>query len=261
MPERIISLAPSNTEILFALGLGDKIVGVTTYCDYPPQAVEKPKIGGFSTPDIEKILALEPDLVVAANFHKDTVIPELERRGLNVVLVDPGNIDEAIDSILLVGEKTGTSKEAQRLTSEIRARIKAVTDKVASLSENQKPRTLYITWHDPLWTLGDGTITNELIELAGGVNIFANVSGNSQTDLETVLARNPQVILASTGHGTAEDSPFAWASTEERLSQTDARTNGRVYEVDANLVTRPGPRIAEGLEAIAKLIHPDIFGD
>lgn len=261
VPQRIVSLAPSNTEILFALGLEDRIVGVTTYCDYPPEASEKAKIGGFSTPDIEKILSLNPDLVVAANIHREAVVPELKRRGLRVILVSPRTVEEVLGAIAQIGEATGQKDEAIQLASEIRGRIQKVTDRLAFLPPERRPTVLYITWHDPLWTLGSNTLTGELIALAGGVNLFADASGDFQTDLEAVLARNPQVILASTGHGSAGDSPFSWALAESKLEGTDARRDGRVYEVDANVMTRPGPRIAEGVETLARLLHPEEFGE
>lgn len=260
-PQRIISLAPSNTEILFALGLEDRIVGVTTYCDYPPQASEKAKIGGYSTPDIEKILSLDPDLVVAANIHKDAVVPELERRGLRVIVISPRTVEEALTAMAEIGEVTGQRDEAWRLTSEIRSRIKSVADRLAALAPEQRPKVFYITWHDPLWTLGSDTLTGEIVALAGGVNVFADARGDFQTDLEAVLARNPHVILASTGHGSAGDSPYSWAISENKLEGTEARRNGRVYEVDANVMTRPGPRIAEAVETLARLIHPEEFGE
>jgi len=260
-PQRIISLAPSNTEILFALGLGDRVVGVTEYCNYPPEAASREKVGGFSTVDMEKIIELDPDLILAANIHKDTDAPELERRGFRVLVLDPGTIDEVIENITLVGATTGVEEVSEALVADLRSRIAAVTEKVSSLPETERPGVFYITWHDPLWTLGRGTITHELIEMAGGRNIVADVDGHGQTDIETVIWRNPQVILASAGHGSAADSPVGWARTEKRLSETDARRDDRIYQVDADLVTRPGPRIVEGLELIATLIHPDLFAE
>lgn len=143
----------------------------------------------------------------------------------------------------------------------MRARLESVTNKVASLTEDQYPSVFYVTWHDPIWTLGKGSLTHELIETAGGVNVFADGDGNMETDLETVVWKNPQVILASTGHGAADDSPVTWANTESRLAEIDARQNGRIYEVDSDLVTRPGPRIIDGLELIARCIHPEIFDE
>ena len=260
-PERIVSLAPSNTEILFALGLEEKIVGVTENCDYPPEAEEITEIGGFKTVDMEKIIQLGPDLILAANMHRDTDALELKRRGFNVLIIAPETTDEVIENILILGNATGTEVEAESLANNLENRIRTITEKVSLLTDEEKPGVFYITWHDPLWTLGEGTITHELIGLAGGKNIVADIDGHGQTDIETVIWGNPQVILASTGHGSAEDSPVKWAQTEERLSHIDARLNDRVYQVNSDLVTRPGPRIVDGLETIAEFIHPELFSE
>ena len=258
---RIVSLAPSNTEILFALGLGGNLVGVTEYCDFPPEAQEITFIGGFNTIDMEKIIELHPDLILAANIHKDTDVPELKRRGFNVITLAPETLNDIIEGVTLIGEATGAEEKALVLTEELWDRVKAITDKTAVLAEEEKPHVLYITWHDPIWTLGKGTITHELIELAGGINVVADLDGHGKTDLETIIARNPQIILASTGHGSAEDSPVTWAQTEDRLEHVDARINDRIYQVDSDLVTRPGPRIVDGLEIFAEIIHPQLFGE
>jgi len=260
-PRRIISLAPSNTEILFALGLADNIVGVTDYCNFPPEAKKKERIGGFSTVDLEKVISLSPDLVLAADIHAQTVVPELERRGITVRTLAPKTLAEVLAGIALVAVFTDKAEEASQLVTEMEWRIKAVAEKVELLPEDEKPSVFYLTWHDPLWTLGTGTITHELIQKAGGINIFADLDGHKTTNLETIIARNPRVIIACTGHGSAKDSPVRWAETEDRLREIDARKNSRVYQVDADLVTRPSPRIVDGLELLAKFIHPEIFGE
>ncbi len=259
-PQKIVSLAPSNTEILFALGLGDKVVGVTDFDDYPPEATTKAKIGGFSTVNLEKVIALSPDLILAADIHKKTVTPELEKRGLRVITLAPKNLDDLLTSIALVGAITGAEKKSSELVTKMRERIASVTSKVSSLSGNQKPGVFYVTFHDPLWTVGSGTIISELIEKAGGRNIFADIEGNKTVNLESVIERNPRVILAGSGHGTGADAPVKWSQTEERLRDVDARKNNSVYAIDANLVNRAGPRIVDGLELMAKYIHPEIFG-
>ena len=257
--ERIISLAPSNTEILFALGLGDSIVGVTEYCNYPPGARQKTTIGGFSTVDIERVIELDPDLVLAIGMHEETVVPHLRDKGIKVLVIDPQTLDEMLMDIALVGVKTGRAEESNFLVTNMENKIKAITSKVSSVSE--KPSVFYVTWHEPIWTLGKDTITHELIETAGGSNIFSDSEGHLETNLETVITRNPEIILASAGHGSAEDSPVTWAQTDDRLRGIDARNNGRIYPVNADLVTRAGPRAVEGLELIAELIHPEIFGE
>ena len=260
VPERIISLASGNTEILFALGLGDKVVGVTDFCDYPPEAKEKPSIGGFSTPNMEEVVALEPDLILAASIHKGEVIPALEGKGLTVFALDPKTIDEILESITLIGEITGKEGEASQLVTEMSNRIKAVTDKTDGLSEAQRPRVFYITWHDPLKTAGGDTWHEELIVKAGGINIAHDLTGYATINLETVIDANPQVIITGAGMGTGVDLPLQFAKIEERLRNVDARINNQIYAVPTDLSGRPGPRIVEALELFAKCIHPEIFG-
>ena len=257
-PQRIVSMSPSNTEILFALGLGDRVVGVTDYCDFPPEAMDKAKIGGFSNPDLEKLVALSPDLIVADQIHEKEVVPELERRNLPVFVMDPRNMDQVLESIVLLGRATGTEAEAARLVEEMKTRIGAVAQKVAGLSPQERPRVLSITWHDPLWTAGKGTWEDQLISMAGGQNLFPDLEGYKTVDLEMVLNRDPQVIIAASGHGEALRAPYLWARDEPRLKGTEALKKGRVYEIDADIVSRPGPRLVEGLEEMLRLLHPEL---
>lgn len=258
-PQKIVSLAPSNTEILFALGLANKVVAVTDYCDYPPEAKEKPSIGGFSTPNIEKLVALSPDLVLATSIHEKRIIPQLETKGITVFALAPKTIDEVLEAIKLVGKVTGEEEEASRLVAEMEKRIKRVTSKTDSLPPNQRPRVFYLVWHDPLMAPGADTLQNDLIKKAGGTNIAQDLTGYADISLETVIAANPEVMIAGGGHGTGEDLPFQFIKTEPRLRSTTARQNNRVYMIDGNLVSRPGPRIVEGLEKFAEFIHPELF--
>ncbi len=250
-PQRIVSLAPSNTEILFALGLGDKVVGVTDYCDYPPEALNKTKVGGYANPDIEKIVALNPDLVLVAYGTPMDVINNLVGLGLTVYGIKTTDLDDLLNDIRRVGEITDKEVEAQALTSAMESRIQAVTNQTEELE--QRPRVFYIVWHDPLWTAGSGTFINELIEKAGGVNIFGNVTGYPMVSIEDVLARDPEIIIAS-------EWSYDWAMNATELATTNASQSGRIYTCDDNLVQRPGPRLVEGLEWFAHFIHPEIFG-
>jgi len=259
IPQRIISLSPSNTEILFALGLGDKVVGVTEYCNYPQEAATKSKVGGFSTVDIEKVVSLEPDLVLATNIHSKTVIPALEKLGLTVVALIPTSLSEMLDSITLVGRITGQNKQAAEMVSDLRSRIEVVTDKTQTLSSKQRPRVFYITWHDPLMTAGMGTLADDVIANAGGQNIAYDISGDKTIDLETAIYRDPQVIVASVGMGTGEELPWLYVQTETRLKNTQALLNDRIYKIDGDLIHRPGPRIVDSLEQMAHFIHPELF--
>ena len=259
IPQRIISLAPSNTEILFALGLADRVVAVTDYCDYPSEAKEKPSIGGFSTPNIEELVALSPDLILATSIHEKRIIPQLEGKGMTVFALNPKTLDEVLEAISLVGEITGEEEEASGLVAEMQNRIKAVTAKGDGLPENERPRVFYIVWHDPLMAAGSGTLQDDLIEKAGGINIARDLAGYADISLEAFIAANPQVMIAGGGHGSGEDLTFQFAKTEPRLGNTAARQNNRVYMIDGNLASRPGPRIVEGLEKFAEFIHPELF--
>lgn len=258
VPQRIVSLAPSNTEILFALGLGDKVAGVTTYDNFPAEAKEKPKVGGFSTPDLEKVVALAPDLVVAAPIHEKEAIPQLESRGLKVLALAPKTVTGVMQAIELMGKATGTEASARRLTEEMKARIGEVTTLVASLPAEAKPRVFYVLWYDPLMTVGPDTLQGQLIEMAGGKNLFADLASYPTVDLEVLLQRQPQLIIAGVGHAPSDDAPLQWAKSEARLKDTDALRQGRVFGIDADIVSRPGPRIIDALEEMLRLIHPEL---
>lgn len=257
-PQRIVSLAPQNTEILFALGLGDKVVGVTTYCNFPPEAQEKPKIGGFSTVDVEKVVSQSPDLVLAAPIHEKEILPQLESHGLKVLALTPKTLSEVTQAIELVGKATGTEPEARRVVENMEARMATVARLVAGLSAEGRPRVFYLLWHDPLMTAGGDTMQGQLIDLAGGKNIFDDLSKYPTVGLEVLLERQPQVIIVGTGHGSAQDSPLEWAKTEPRLKNTEALIQEKVFAIDADLTSRPGPRAVDALEEMLRLIHPEL---
>ncbi|MFC1945782.1 ABC transporter substrate-binding protein [Chloroflexota bacterium] len=260
VPQRIISLTPSNTEILYALGLADRIVAVTDFCDYPAQAKEKPSIGGFSTPNIEEIIARNADLVLASSMHATEYIPEMERLGLTVLALDPGNLAEVLKSIDITGKATGAGQAADELIEQMRTSIKAVTDKTSALAENERPRVFYAVWHDPLMTAGGDTMIGELIEMAGGVNIADSLSLYATIQLEDVIVANPQVLIAGSSHGSGEERPYRFLLDTPNFSGTDVRQQGQVYQIDGNLVSRNGPRLVEGLQMFAAFIQPDLFG-
>ncbi|MFA5309609.1 MAG: cobalamin-binding protein [Dehalococcoidales bacterium] len=256
-PQRIISLSPAQTEILFALGLGDRIVGVCDYSDYPPEATTKPNIGAYDTPNIEAIIAQEPDLVLASEEHEAETL-QLESLGITVVAINPLTVQEVLDSIILIGKITGQDQEAASLVSDMQRRMDAITAKTSQLTAEQKPRVFYIIWHDPIWTVGAGTFHDELIQMAGGVNIAGDLSGYIDISLEAVIAANPQVIIAGVGMGTGTDETYQFVATDDRLADVDARVNGKIYSANMDIVSRPGPRLVDALEVFFSLIHPEM---
>ncbi len=257
-PERIISLAPSNTEIVYALGLEDKLVGVTSYCNYPPAVKDKPVVSEFSDVDIEKIVSLEPDLILADSIHKSAVIPALESLGIPVLLIDPTTLEEILDQIMVTGNAVGREQETDSLVSSLRQRTEAVTARTAGLSGAERPRAFVLSWHDPLWVAGSGTLTHDQIIKAGGVNIAGDLTGHSQMDLESIIQRNPQVIFVLSSMGD-QNTSLDYIMNEPRFQATDALKNGRVYSVDTDVYGRATPRSFDALEEMARLMHPDIF--
>lgn len=252
IPERIVSLVPANTEILFALGLGDKVVGVTTYCDYPPKATQKEKVGGFTTVNIEQVVVLNPDLVLATGGVQETFVEQLEGLGITVVALDPDNLDGILHDIALVGDITGVKDAANTLTENLRQGIESITSIVENVG---KLKVFYVVWDDPLMTCGQGTFQDALITLAGGTNLGAAAIGEWPTySLEMLVAEDPDVIVISLSGRSAESmvTPSGW-------NNLTAVQSGRVYEIDDKIAGRPGPRIVDALENMAKYIHPELF--
>ncbi|WP_084385939.1 ABC transporter substrate-binding protein [Methanoculleus horonobensis] len=261
-PQRIVSLAPSNTEILYALGLDDRIVAVTERCDYPPATADKPKVGGFSTVNIEKVIAMEPDLIFAAPANTDEVIDRLRSLGMTVVILDPQTIDGVLHDIELTGRATGQEEQASTLIEELRTRIGTVAETAAG-SPADRPSVAHIIWHDPLWVCGQGTFQNEVITIAGGTNAFGPVDGWSIVSLEEFITTNPDYILVSSGSGMDRDgydAIYNYIITEPRLQRLDAVRNERVYVIDADIVSRGSPRIVDALEEVAGYLHPGTSG-
>ncbi len=258
LAQRIVSIAPANTEILFALGLSDRVAAVTDFCTYPPEATEKPSIGGFYDPNIEEIIALSPDLVLAAPIHTDQIIPQLESKGITVIALAPENLEEVLEAVELTGKVTGAKDKAAVMVKDMRQRIKGVTDKTSGLTTEQKPKVLYLVWHDPLYAAGAKTFHDELMRLAGGVNMVTE-EAYPGINMETVIDANPDVILAGVGMGEGGDAPLIFAQQDSRLRDVSARKNNRVYGVDSEFVDRAGPRIVDALEEFARLLHPEIF--
>lgn len=258
IPQRIISLSPSNTEVAFALGLGERIVGVTEYCNYPPEALEKDIVGGFSTPSIEKVIELEPDLILASTIHEEEV-PRLEELGIPVLVVEASSLNELYASMSLVAEITGVISAGEEVIASMQQRIQAVQDVVSVIDDEDKIRVYYEVYSDPLMSAGSGAFITDIITLAGGINIFGDVDENyPQISAEVVAERQPDIILFPDYHGTAD---FVLEGMADRpgWESVPAVLEFRVYAMSDDTFARPGPRAVEAIEEAARIFYPGLF--
>ncbi len=254
--KRIVSMAPSSTELLFAIGLDEEIVGVTTFCNYPDAAKGKAKIGGYFNPNVEAILSLEPDLIVATpdGYSKDRV-EKLDSTGAPVFLVDPKNVDEILATMLTLGKVTGKEDTAKQVVGKLRARVEAVREKVKDVPQEKRPKVFYEIGHDPLITAGPGTFVDNLITDAGGINIANDVATNwPQYSVEAVLPKEPDIIITAP-HVSSDDQAEIETRTNawKKYRTIPAVQNGRIHPVISDILLRPGPRIVDGLETLHDL--------
>jgi iron complex transport system substrate-binding protein len=254
-PRRIVSLAPGITETLYELGLDDKIVGVTSYCNWPLRARQKPQIGGFTNPSIEKIVSLKPDLIIAtADGNRKDTVDQLERIGLPVYVTNPSNTDRILKSILHIGEITDQVNVAGGLVKKLQKRL----DNIAAQTRNKrKPRVFFQIGLEPVITVGKGTLINEVINLAGGINIAGNDAARyPRYSAEGIMAGSPDIILFAP---MANDKEFAAVKSYwQKLAKIPVIKNNKIYLIDTDLISRASPRIFDAIEKIALIFHPDI---
>jgi iron complex transport system substrate-binding protein len=258
IPQRIVSLAPSNTEILFAVGAGSQVIGRDEFSDYPAEAASLPSIGGsMGEYSVEAIVALEPDLVLAAEINTPELVKQLEDLGLTVYyLGNPTTLEEMYEKLETTAALTGN--DASGLIESLQTRVAAVDEKIGPLS--YRPYIFYeIDASDPNkpWTYGPGTFGNLLIERAGGFNIASDVADMyPQLSLEQIVVANPSIILLGDAMwGVTPESVLERAGWET----IEAVKSNNIFPIDDNLISRPGPRLVDGLEALAKILHPDVF--
>ncbi|HSB07882.1 MAG TPA: cobalamin-binding protein [Blastocatellia bacterium] len=246
-PQRIVSLAPSITETLFAIGAGDRVAGVTSYCDYPPEARAKEKVGDTLKPNIERIIGLKSDLVIVSTSSQlEQYVQKLEDLRVPVYISNPRNLDAVLESISAIGRLAGAENRSREVVANMRARIENVAKR---LEGSARPRVLFMLGMEPLITVGSGTFLDDLITRAGGQSISTDATGEyPQYSLETAVAKGPEIIFIQ----------FDEKELPDRLRQTPAGLAGRVYHIDDDLVSRPGPRIVAGLEQMAAKIHPEV---
>lgn len=254
-PERIVSIMPSTTEIAYAVGAGDNVVGVSNYDNYPADVKNKEKVGDLKV-NTEKVVSLEPDLVLADTGNGEAV-DALRKAGLPVLVMEAKTFDQIYDAIELIGKATGNDTKASEVVKKMKADVADVKKKVETVDEAKRPN-VWIEVDPSLFTAGTGTFIHDMVTMAGGKNIAADLEGWKQLSEEKVLQRNPDVILNTYGYYDKESAEKI--KKRPKWQQVKAIQNNRVFAVDSDMVTRPGPRITEGLKEIAAQLHPELFG-
>jgi iron complex transport system substrate-binding protein len=252
-PQRIVSMSPAITEILFALGAGDRVVGVTSYSDYPSAAKSIPSIGGYQAPDLETVVALAPDIVFAMGEIQSKPIHILEQAQIPVISIEPATLEEVIAAIDLISEVIGEQEQGRLLHDELTATLHKVKQRLA-----QAPRkSVFVeVWDAPLLTVGSKSFVNDIITQAGGVNVAAgNPVDYTPCDIETLYAANPDSYLVIS-HSRQDIRNFA---DKPELADMAAVKNQQVFQLEDDLLVRPGPRCFAGLVAVATVLHPDLM--
>ncbi|MED4727978.1 ABC transporter substrate-binding protein [Aneurinibacillus migulanus] len=253
-PERIVSVMPGTTEIAYAVGAGDKVVGVSNYDNYPEDVKKKEKVGDLKV-NIEKVVSLEPDVILADTGNGEAV-DALRKTGLPVVVMEAKTFDEIYKSIEMIGKATGNDAKAAEVVGKMKTDVQDVQDKVKAVPQEKRPN-VWIEVDPSLFTAGTGTFMHDLVTLAGGKNIAGDLDGWKQLSEEKVLQRNPDVIMNTYGYYDKEGA--AKIKQRPKWQQVQAIKDGRVFAVDSDVVNRPGPRITEGLKEIAEKLHPELF--
>ncbi|MGM7701561.1 ABC transporter substrate-binding protein [Pseudalkalibacillus sp. Hm43] len=260
-PKNIISLIPSNTEVAYELGLGKKIVGVSDYDNYPEEVSEKEKVGGQEL-NVEKIISLNPDLVLA---HESGVqmasdaIQQLRDSGIAVIVVnEAANFEEVYDSIEMIGKATGETSKADTIIEDMKTKVEDIKKKVAKI-EDQKSVFIEVSPEPEIYTPGKNTFMHEMLQIINAENVSKDIDGWAKIDQETIIDKNPDVIITTYGYYT--ENPKQQVLQREGWSNVTAVEEEQVYDVHSDLVTRSGPRLVEGVEELAKSVYPEAFGE
>ncbi len=253
-PQRLIPLAPNLTEILYALGLGDRVVGVTTHCNYPPEVSLKPRVGSYISLNIEKIISLSPDLVIGTvDGNEHYVLDLLEQARIKAFFVNPRTVNQVMEAILMIGRACGAVERAGELSGRLSQRV----DRVLGLIGSRKRPLVFLQIHvHPIMTVNRNTVHHDLIHLAGGINMTAEEAITyPRISLEEVIRSKPDVIVISSMErgGKFETAKQEWL----KWKSIPAVQEKRVHLIDSDLIDRPSPRLIEGLEMMARFIHPE----
>jgi len=251
--QKIISLVPASTEIMFALGVGDRLIGASDFCDYPAEAKDILRVGGFDVPNLELIVSLEPDLVLAASLHKETV-ETLEALGIPVLALDPRSIEDIYANIEVLAIAVGKEQEGADLVNDMKDQLNQVAQVLAGISDSDRPVVYYEVWYPGPMTAGSDTFIHEMITLAGGKNLAWDTTGWPTLQEEELLERNPAIIIH--GHFDTESSVF---SGREGWNVLTAIVENNIHFINPDIINRTGPRVSEAVEVMARIFHPDKF--
>ncbi|MBP6004160.1 MAG: ABC transporter substrate-binding protein [Pyrinomonadaceae bacterium] len=248
--ERVVSTAPSVTENIFAVGAGDRLVGVTTFCNYPEQAKTIAKIGDTMNPNMESIVALKPDIVFVSTASQiETFTKTLEQNGIAVYVSNPATLTEVLSGLESLSDVFGTQEKVGKLLPDLKRRVNVVSLKV---QDDKKPVVFVQISREPLFTIGADSFLTHLIFKAGGDSVTAGVpTAFPKINPEAAMAYSPEVIILSDSDDNKEPN--------EVFKNSPAVKNGRVYRINADLISRPGPRLVDALEQIARDLHPEKF--
>ena len=261
-PQRIVSLVPALTEMLFAVGAGPQVIGVSSFDAYPPEVKSLPHVGALLDPDTERILSLRPDLVIVYGSQSE-VQSQFERAGIKTFSYRHGGLDRVLETISALGGVTGHAREADRVVEEMRGKLATIRERVRG---RPRPRTLLVIDRQPqtlrsVYASGGTGFLNDVLDIAGGTNVFADVNRESvQPSQETLLMRAPDVIIEVRAEGLLDPSSVRGErSVWSALASMPAVRSGRVYFLTGQHLVIPGPRLAQGADAIAHAIHPEAF--
>jgi iron complex transport system substrate-binding protein len=256
-PERIVSLSPSHTEILFALGLGSHIIGVTDHCNYPDAVREKLRVGGFANPNIEKIVSLDPDLILAFGLVQKPIIRLLENRGKKTFWVNPHSIKDIFDSIERIGRITGAVSELKHLKQMMEERLRSLEEKLKDIPEIKRPILFRVMGFDPLGTVGGDSFQTDVFRLAGGKNVFGDIKRDYfEVDEKALFERNPDVIVIC---GEDEEKLKKRVREHPVLKNLSSVKRDRIFVISCDLICRPGPRVVEAIERISGYLYSERF--
>lgn len=257
-PAKIVSVSPAETEALFDIGLGDQIVGVSDFDDYPAEAKSKPKMGGVTKPNTEAVIAAGADIVFTGVSMKKEAVEQYRGQGINMFKVEPKTLADVMNNVMLYGQITDHQEQAEQVVAKMKADLQKVQDAVKGLKPEERKK-VYIEF-SPGWTVGKGEFMDELITLAGGTNVAGDTQGWNQISEENIIKANPNIIFYPQGITDDKTKKTLEQIIRERSGwdKIDAIQKNQVIPLDGNLISRPGPRLTDGLLAMAKAMYPDL---